>query len=114
LRNLAGLGRVPEHGSHRRYDTEHRHVDVLVIGGGRSGRAAAAAAEGDVLLVDEQGGHDAAYEVLAPATALAIYEGGLVPVDAGDVLYRIRATSSSSRRVQSSSRSSSPETTWWA
>ncbi len=44
-----------------------------------------------MLLVDERGGHDAAYEVLAPATALAIYEGGLVPVDAGDVLYRIRA-----------------------
>src|SRR4029077_14216276 len=54
-------------------------------------RAAASAAEGDVLLVDERGGHDAGYEVLAPATALAIYEGGLVPVDAGDVLYRIRA-----------------------
>jgi sarcosine oxidase subunit alpha len=91
LRNLAGLGRVSENGAHRRYDTEHRHVDVLVIGGGRSGRAAAAAAEGDVLLVDERGGHDASYEVLAPATALAIYEGGLVPVDAGDVLYRVRA-----------------------
>ena len=31
------------------------------------------------------------YEVLAPARALAVYEGGLVPVDAGTVLYRIRA-----------------------
>jgi sarcosine oxidase, subunit alpha len=91
LRNLAGLGRISENGSHRRYDTEHRRVDVLVIGGGRSGRAAAAAADGTVLLVDEQGPHDAPYEVLAPATALAIYEGGLVPVDAGRVLYRIRA-----------------------
>ena len=92
LRNLAGLGRVPENGSHRRYDTVHRRVDVLVIGGGGSGRAAAAAAQGDVLLVDDRGPHDAPYEVLAPATALAIYEGGLVPVDAGDVLYRIRAS----------------------
>jgi sarcosine oxidase subunit alpha len=91
LRNLAGLGRIGENGTHRRYDTEHRRVDTLVIGGGRSGRAAAAAAQGSVLLVDEQAGHDAEYEVLAPATALAIYEGGLVPVDAGDVLYRIRA-----------------------
>src|SRR5437763_3162643 len=43
------------------------------------------------MLVDDRGGHDAPYQVLAPATALAIYEGGLVPVDAGDVLYRIRA-----------------------
>jgi sarcosine oxidase, subunit alpha len=86
LRNLAGLGRVGENGKHSRYDTEHRRVDVLVIGGGRSGRAAAEAASGEVLLVDEREGHDADYAVLAPATALAIYEGGLVPVDAGDVL----------------------------
>jgi sarcosine oxidase, subunit alpha len=91
LRNLAGLGRIGENGAHARYDTEHRRVDVLVIGGGRSGRAAAAAAEGTVLLVDEQEPHDAPYDVLAPAAALAIYEGGLVPVDAGSVLYRIRA-----------------------
>jgi sarcosine oxidase subunit alpha len=91
LRNLAGLGRVGGSGAHTRYDTEHRRVDVLVIGGGRAGRAAAAAAEGRVLLVDDRAAHEADYEVLAPATALAIYEGGLVPVDAGDVLYRIRA-----------------------
>jgi sarcosine oxidase subunit alpha len=97
LRNLAGLGRVDERADgHARYDTEHRRVDVLVVGGGRSGRAAAekAAAAGErVLLVDERGGLDGGdgYEVLAPACALAIYEGGLVPVDAGDVLYRVRA-----------------------
>ena len=29
--------------------------------------------------------------MLAPAQALGIYEGGLVPVDAGTVLHRIRA-----------------------
>jgi sarcosine oxidase, subunit alpha len=92
LRNLAGLGRVSETtNGHRRYDTVHRRVDVLVIGGGPAGRAAAAGADGDVLLVDDRGGHEAPYEVLAPATALAIYEGGLVPVAAGTVLYRIRA-----------------------
>ena len=92
LRNLAGLGRVSDPGAgHRRYDTVHRRVDVLVIGGGTAGRAAAAAAEGTVLLVDDRGPHDAPYEVLAPATALAIYEGPLVPVAADDVLYRIRA-----------------------
>ena len=57
LRNAAGLGRVGG-ASHRRYDTEHRRVDVLVVGGGRAGRqaAAAAAAEGRrVLVVDELG-----------------------------------------------------------
>jgi sarcosine oxidase subunit alpha len=94
LRGVAGLGRVG--GDARRYDTEHRRADVLVIGGGRSGRAAAAeAAAGGrrVVLVDEHGDHAGAdgYEVLAPARALGIYEGGLVPVEAGDVLYRFRA-----------------------
>src|SRR5581483_984862 len=94
LRSVAGLGKVGG-ATHRRYDTEHRSVDVLVIGGGGGGRRAAseAAAEGfDVLLVDE--GHafpGSGYEVLAPARALAVYEGGLVPVDAGGVLYRVRA-----------------------
>jgi sarcosine oxidase, subunit alpha len=94
LRNVAGLGKVGG-ATHKRYDTEHRSVDVLVIGGGGAGRRAAseAAAEGfDVLLVDE--GHafpGSGYDVLAPARALAVYEGGLVPVDAGDVLYRVRA-----------------------
>src|SRR4051794_17286427 len=98
LRNLARLGRVGGTNGHaRRYDTEHLRAEVLVIGGGSSGRAAAAAhaaAGREVFLVDEgsrapeRGG---GYTVLAPARALAIYEGGLVPVDAGDVLYRVRA-----------------------
>ncbi|HEU5404620.1 MAG TPA: 2Fe-2S iron-sulfur cluster-binding protein [Gaiellaceae bacterium] len=92
LRNLAGLGRVSETSNgHGHYDTVHRRVDVLVIGGGPAGRAAAEAAEGEVLLVDDRAAHDASYEVLAPATALAIYEGGLVPVAAGDTLHRFRA-----------------------
>jgi sarcosine oxidase subunit alpha len=93
LRNLAGLGRVDESemAQHRRYETVHRRVDVLVIGGGSAGRAAARAAEGTVLLVDDRAAHEAHYEVLAPATALAVYEGGLVPVAAGNVLHRIRA-----------------------
>src|SRR5438067_8697278 len=91
LRNVAGLGRVGGAGG-RRYDVEHRRVRTLVIGGGRSGRAAAEAAGDDVLLVDERGGFaPAGYELLAPASALGIYEGGLVPVAAGDVLHRIRA-----------------------
>src|SRR5262249_30183816 len=44
-----------------------------------------------VLLVDDRESQEAPYEVLAPATALGIYEGGLVPVAAGSVLHRIRA-----------------------
>src|SRR5438132_7026050 len=96
LRNVAGLGRIDRHAERsRRFDTEHRRAEVLVIGGGASGVAAAtqAAAEGrQVVLVDETARPPAdGFEVLAPATAIGIYEGGLVPVDAGDVLYRFRA-----------------------
>ena len=101
LRNVAGLGRIDKHATRsRRFDTEHRRADVLVIGGGRSGVAAARAAAADgneVVLVDEGiGGLPAAsrtpnVQVLAPARALGIYEGGLVPIDAGNVLLRVRA-----------------------
>ncbi len=98
LRNLAGLGRVDERGGHsRRYDVEHRRARVLVVGGSDAGRAAAlaAAAEGHgVVLVDEgprQLEEIRGVEVLTPARALGIWEGGLVPVDCGTVLYRYRA-----------------------
>jgi sarcosine oxidase subunit alpha len=99
LRSVAGLGAVDPHGGHAvRRDTEHRRARVLVVGAGRSGRAAAAAAAADgpgVVLVDENPRSAAlqldGVEVLAPARALGIWEGGLVPVDAGSVLYRYRA-----------------------
>jgi sarcosine oxidase subunit alpha len=46
-----------------------------------------------VVLVDEHVGAPEipGVEVIAPARALGIWEGGLVPVDAGNVLYRYRA-----------------------
>src|SRR6186713_424040 len=99
LRSAAGLGKLDPHAGHsRRYDTEHRHARVLVVGGGWAGRAAAldaARAGPGVVLVDEDARHAdlelAGVEVLAPARALGIWEGGLVPVDAGTVLYRFRA-----------------------
>ena len=99
LRNLAGLGRLRDDAGHeRRYDVEHRRARVLVVGGGRSGRAAAlaAAARGPgVVLVDEgsrlAGAELDGVEVLAPARALGIWEGNLVPVDCGTTLFRFRA-----------------------
>ena len=97
LRTLAGLGRVDRHGRRtRRHDVEHRRVDTLVVGGGRSGLAAArdAAAAGEsVLLVDENARRFGAepFELLAPARALGVYEGGLVPVESGNLLLRVRA-----------------------
>jgi sarcosine oxidase, subunit alpha len=99
LRSAAGLGKLDERAGHsRRYDTEHRRARVLVIGGGQGGRAAALAAATmgpGVVLVDEDARRGdlrlEGVEVLAPACALGIWEGGLVPVDAGTLLYRFRA-----------------------
>jgi len=101
LRSAAGLGKVDKHGRRTgRFDSENRHVDVLVIGGGGAGLRAAreASARGDmVVLVDEGPDHlthelgAEPFETLAPARAIGIYEGGLVPVDAGSILYRFRA-----------------------
>jgi len=99
LRNVAGLGKLDEHAGHsRRYDVEQRDAKVLVVGGGQAGRTAAFAAATmgpGVVLVDEdqrlQGIEIEGVEVLAPARALGIWEGNLVPVDCGTVLYRFRA-----------------------
>jgi sarcosine oxidase subunit alpha len=98
LRHVAGLGKVPAEAAHGRYDTEHRRARVLVVGAGRAGREAAlvAALEGPgVVVVDEalryRGLELPGCDVLAPARALGLYEGGLVPVAAGDLLLRYRA-----------------------
>ncbi len=96
LRNVAGLGKLDKHaGRANRYDVEHRRAEVLVVGGGRAGREAAwkhSAAGRQVVLVDE-GFVDPleGVDVISPGRALGIWEGGLVPVDAGRVLYRFRA-----------------------
>jgi sarcosine oxidase subunit alpha len=96
LRNVAGLGRIDPHAERSdRYDTEHRHAEVLVIGASEAGvaRATELAEQGrHVVLVDENSSAPEipGVEVIAPGRALGIWEGGLVPVDAGNVLYRYR------------------------
>jgi sarcosine oxidase, subunit alpha len=96
LRNVAGLGRIDPHAERSdRYDTEHRHAEVLVIGASEAGiaRATELAEQGrHVVLVDENSSAPEipGIEVIAPGRALGIWEGGLVPVDAGNVLYRYR------------------------
>jgi sarcosine oxidase, subunit alpha len=118
LRGAAGLGRLDPNGSRQeRVDVENRHVDVIVIGGGRSGlEAAIAAAQGgeSVVLVDEgydvggsflsdregvataatlrRGAVEAGVELLAPAVAIGLFEQGLVPVAHGSLLLKFRAT----------------------
>ena len=95
LRSVAGLGTIDEHARREtRYDTEHRRTEVLVIGGGSAGleAARAAAARGEhVALVDQSPLDPVDGVEVIQGTALGIYEGNLVPVDAGAVLYRYRA-----------------------
>ncbi|PIE08456.1 MAG: sarcosine oxidase subunit alpha, partial [Rhodobacterales bacterium] len=71
VRQSAGLGRVPKERDADRYEHFYAHVDVLVIGGGVAGLAAAraAASTGAKVLVLEQTAH----------------WGGRAPVDGGEV-----------------------------
>ncbi|MEU5266273.1 2Fe-2S iron-sulfur cluster-binding protein [Amycolatopsis sp. NPDC021455] len=79
-RGLRGQGRLAAEPDPARYDTKHAHCDVLVIGAGPAGRAAAAAAEGRVLLVDDQPDGEAPEGVrfLSRTTAFGIYDDGFV------------------------------------
>ncbi len=79
---LAGKGRLVEGRDDARFDKRYAHVEVLVIGAGASGRAAATAAravepEARVLVLDaDSRARDD--DVLADTTALGIYDHGYV------------------------------------
>jgi sarcosine oxidase subunit alpha len=86
---LAGKGRLtrPDGGRH---DTMHAHCDLLVVGAGRSGRAAAATASGRVILAD--GLRDDDEVTLGRTWVAALYPGNYaVAVERGRRLWRIRA-----------------------
>jgi sarcosine oxidase, subunit alpha len=116
LRHAAGLGRLSRSRREREWRTEYRrrHADVMVVGGGAAGLAAATAAAelgADVVLADEgpepggrllaEGGHEyarelseharaAGVELLTDAAALGAFDG-LVPVWQGATLHQVRA-----------------------
>jgi sarcosine oxidase, subunit alpha len=78
---LAGKGRLVAADA-TRYDTMHAHCDVLVVGGGRSGVAAADAASGRVLLLDGRRG----------TWVVGLYDDNYaIAVERGRRLWRIRA-----------------------
>ncbi|GIU96247.1 MAG: sarcosine oxidase subunit alpha [Actinomycetota bacterium] len=113
IRSVTGVGRLPTTGpAPEAVPLRHRRVDVLVIGGGVAGLAAAAQAGASgarVLLVEEGrvGGRlapgpvrdrvatladearRAGVEVAEGRTAVGIYEGPLVPVVGGDETLRV-------------------------
>jgi sarcosine oxidase, subunit alpha len=99
LRHAAGLGVLRKEQPEREWRTEYRrrHADVLVIGGGIAGVAAATAAAdagADVVLVDENSAPPiepiGGVETLSRASALGYFDG-MVPVWQGDTLHQIRA-----------------------
>ena len=71
----------------------HAHCEVLVVGGGRSGRAAAAAAIGRVILAEQFACEPLdGIRVLERTTVVAIHDGNYVlAVERGRRLWRIRA-----------------------
>ncbi|WP_328449937.1 2Fe-2S iron-sulfur cluster-binding protein [Amycolatopsis sp. NBC_00438] len=79
-RGLSGQGRLAAEPDPARYDAKHAHCDVLVVGAGPAGLAAAAEAEGRVLLVDDQSDGEAPEGVrfLSRTTAFGIYDDGFV------------------------------------
>jgi sarcosine oxidase subunit alpha len=120
VRQLSGLGRLPNTPAAEWPEASDRSVDVCVIGGGPAGLAAATAcarAGKSVLLVDDQlrpggslradpraGRHDAesqwaiasdaGVEVLARATAIGYFpedDSGVLAIAAPDRLHRVKA-----------------------
>ncbi|MEV6874498.1 2Fe-2S iron-sulfur cluster-binding protein [Amycolatopsis sp. NPDC051128] len=81
-RGLSGQGRLATEPDPARYDAKHVHCDVLVVGAGSAGLAAARSAEGRVLLVDDQpepGGEvPEGVRFLSRTTAFGVYDDGFV------------------------------------
>ena len=114
IRSKAGLGKVPREEDHEPRERITLHPDVLVIGGGAAGLAAAAEAAGaglDTLVLEQErevGGsmrrgssaaegdalraaaESAGARILAGTAAFGIFEGPLVAAASARALYRVR------------------------
>ncbi|MEV0070421.1 2Fe-2S iron-sulfur cluster-binding protein [Amycolatopsis sp. NPDC050768] len=81
-RGLPGQGKLAAEPDPARYDAKHIHCDVLVVGAGPAGLAAAAGASGRVLLVDDQpepsGAIPDGVRFLSRTTAFGVYDDGFV------------------------------------
>jgi sarcosine oxidase subunit alpha len=79
---IAGRGRLADRPDPARYDAVHAHCEVLVVGAGPAGLAAAAAADGRVILLDERpwldGPVPAGVRVLTRTTAFGYYDDNYV------------------------------------
>ncbi len=116
IRSKAGLGFAPEEEDHRTRERISLHADVLVVGGGPAGLAAAteaASAGANVVLLEqrrEAGGHllgepggrvraaglvsaatDVGVKLLSGTAAFGVFDGPIVAGWNPDALYRIRA-----------------------
>jgi sarcosine oxidase, subunit alpha len=89
---LAGKGRLVAPPP-RRFDAMHAHCETLVVGAGRSGRAAAAVASGRVILAEQFACEPLdGIRVLERTTVVAIHDGNhVLAVERGRRLWRIRA-----------------------
>jgi sarcosine oxidase subunit alpha len=93
---LAGKGRLVAPRDGTRYETFDAHCDLLVVGGGTSGIAAARAGTGRTILVHSGASCELASEgdlrVLTRTTAVGLYDRNyVVAVEGGRRLWHIRA-----------------------
>ena len=96
IRRMAGIGSAPQEPDPDRYDKMHCHCDVLVVGGGRSGRAAALQAAGGgsrVVLCDEDEVEEIPGVTVLPRTTVFGYydDNFLCAVERNRRLWHFRA-----------------------